>query len=109
MQVRREFLSCLGDWLLNLRERMDHEPRLMPFIMSALSDDVPEIQVSLLLGLTSAVSDLDGRMHAPLTSWCDVSQQWCKANVLCASSGAAADLCLQSLSARCLSQGLGLE
>lgn len=46
MQVRREFLSCIGDWLLTLRERMDHEPRLMPFVMSALNDEVPEIQAS---------------------------------------------------------------
>lgn len=38
-----EFLSCIGDWLLNLRERLDHEARLMPFILSALNDEVPDI------------------------------------------------------------------
>ena len=28
--VRREFLATLGDWLLNLPERLDHETRLLP-------------------------------------------------------------------------------
>ncbi|GAQ86393.1 hypothetical protein KFL_002860170 [Klebsormidium nitens] len=43
--VRREFLATLGDWLLNLPERMDHETRLLPYVLSAFSDDNPSIQL----------------------------------------------------------------
>ena len=43
--VRREFLSLLGDWMTGLRERLDHEARLLPYVLSALNDEAPEIQV----------------------------------------------------------------
>ncbi|KAG2499196.1 hypothetical protein HYH03_002777 [Edaphochlamys debaryana] len=42
--VRREFLAVLADWMTGLRERMDHEPRLLPFVLSALNDESPDIQ-----------------------------------------------------------------
>ncbi|KAG2440366.1 hypothetical protein HXX76_004471 [Chlamydomonas incerta] len=42
--VRREFLALLGDWMLSLRERLDHESRLLPYVLSALNDEAPEIQ-----------------------------------------------------------------
>ncbi|PNH12703.1 HEAT repeat-containing protein 2, partial [Tetrabaena socialis] len=42
--VRREFLAVLADWLTALRERMDHEARLLPYVLSGLNDEVPEIQ-----------------------------------------------------------------
>ncbi|GIL43408.1 hypothetical protein Vafri_1181 [Volvox africanus] len=42
--VRREFLGVLADWMTQLRERMDHESRLLPFVLSALNDEAPEIQ-----------------------------------------------------------------
>ncbi|KXZ56414.1 hypothetical protein GPECTOR_1g369 [Gonium pectorale] len=42
--VRREFLSVLADWMTGLRERLDHEARLLPFVLSALNDESPEIQ-----------------------------------------------------------------
>ncbi|GIL99070.1 hypothetical protein Vretimale_4331 [Volvox reticuliferus] len=42
--VRREFLAVLADWMTQLRERMDHESRLLPFVLSALNDEAPEIQ-----------------------------------------------------------------
>jgi hypothetical protein len=38
--VRTEWVLTLGDWLLKLPERIDHEPRLLPFLLSALTDDV---------------------------------------------------------------------
>lgn len=44
-QVRLEFLHVIGDWILNLRERMDHEHRLMPYLISALNDESALIQV----------------------------------------------------------------
>ncbi|GFR41385.1 hypothetical protein Agub_g2068, partial [Astrephomene gubernaculifera] len=49
--VRREFLAVLADWMTGLRERLDHEARLLPYVLSALNDESPEIQsdaVSLL-------------------------------------------------------------
>ncbi|KAG2455132.1 hypothetical protein HYH02_000951 [Chlamydomonas schloesseri] len=42
--VRREFLALLGDWMTRLRERLDHESRLLPYVLSALNDESPEIQ-----------------------------------------------------------------
>ncbi|EFJ44828.1 hypothetical protein VOLCADRAFT_106220 [Volvox carteri f. nagariensis] len=42
--VRREFLAVVGDWMTGLRERLDHESRLLPFVLSALNDEAPEIQ-----------------------------------------------------------------
>ena len=35
-QVRREFIATLGDWMTTLVERTDHEPRLLPYVLSAL-------------------------------------------------------------------------
>jgi hypothetical protein len=43
LQVRLEWLRCVGDWMLNLRERVDHEPRLLPYALSALCDDSPQV------------------------------------------------------------------
>lgn len=43
-QVRLEWLRTVGDWMTRLRERMDHEARLLPFVLSALNDEAPEIQ-----------------------------------------------------------------
>ncbi|GAX77040.1 hypothetical protein CEUSTIGMA_g4487.t1 [Chlamydomonas eustigma] len=48
VQVRLEFLHVLRDWMLNLPERMDHEHRLMPYLLSALNDEVPQIQAEAL-------------------------------------------------------------
>ena len=47
IQVRLEFLLVLGDWMLHLNERMDHEQRLMPYLLSALNDDNPQIRVGV--------------------------------------------------------------
>eukprot|EP00967_Tisochrysis_lutea_P029808 scaffold34905_cov17-Tisochrysis_lutea.AAC.1 len=33
LQVRLEFLRTISDWMLNLRERVDHEPRLLPYAL----------------------------------------------------------------------------
>jgi hypothetical protein len=43
-QVRLAWLRCVGDWMLNLRERIDHEPRLMPYALSALDDEAPQVR-----------------------------------------------------------------
>jgi len=33
----------VGNWMLTLRERLDHEPRLLPYILSGLCDDAPAV------------------------------------------------------------------
>jgi len=32
--VREFFIRCLGDWLVSLPDRYDHEPRLAPYMVS---------------------------------------------------------------------------
>lgn len=46
-QVRLEFLRTISDWMLNLRERVDHEPRLLPYALSALNDACPQVRARL--------------------------------------------------------------
>ena len=36
--VRLEFVEALGDWLMHLDERIDHQGRLLPYLVSALTD-----------------------------------------------------------------------
>lgn len=55
-QVRMEFLRMLGDWMLHLNERMDHEQRLMPYLLSALNDESPQIRVGALLTALDSLS-----------------------------------------------------
>ncbi len=43
VQVRLEWVLTLHDWMTNLRERIDHEPRLLPYLLSALTDPVPAV------------------------------------------------------------------
>jgi hypothetical protein len=42
-QVRLEFVRVVGDWMLRLRERSDHEGRLLPYVLAALVDDAPAV------------------------------------------------------------------
>lgn len=41
--VRRRFVEMLGGWMLNLPDRIDHEARLMPFLITMVGDDVPAV------------------------------------------------------------------
>lgn len=34
--VREFFIRCLGDWLVSLPDRFDHEPRLVPYMVSGI-------------------------------------------------------------------------
>ena len=47
-QVRLAFLQMVADWMLTLRERIDHHARLMPYALSALSDSSKEVQMAAL-------------------------------------------------------------
>lgn len=42
-QVRLAFLDCIGNWMLTLRERRDHEARLLPYILSGICDESPAV------------------------------------------------------------------
>lgn len=42
--VRLEFINAAGDWLLHLDERIDHQGRLLPYLMTGLTDTHPEVQ-----------------------------------------------------------------
>ena len=38
----------IADWMLTLRERIDHHARLMPYALSALSDASKDVQMTAL-------------------------------------------------------------
>ncbi|KAM6957240.1 dynein axonemal assembly factor 5 [Aplochiton taeniatus] len=44
-QVRKVVTVVVGDWLLNLRDRYSYFHKLLPLLLSSLSDDIPEISV----------------------------------------------------------------
>jgi hypothetical protein len=60
----------IGDWVLHLRERLDHEQRLMPYIISGLSDPHPpnaEAAMELLENLGQLrLKDKEKEMKDPL-------------------------------------------
>ncbi|KAG3015452.1 hypothetical protein PC128_g11819 [Phytophthora cactorum] len=41
--VRRAFFAMISDWMVNLPDRYDHESRLLPYLLSAVSDEDPVI------------------------------------------------------------------
>ncbi|XP_035389658.1 dynein assembly factor 5, axonemal [Electrophorus electricus] len=43
-QVRKAVTLVVGDWLLHLRDRYSYFHKLIPLLLSSLSDDVPEIK-----------------------------------------------------------------
>ncbi|TMW63768.1 hypothetical protein Poli38472_002709 [Pythium oligandrum] len=43
-QVRRAFYAMIQDWMTNLLDRYDHEARLMPYLLSAVSDKLEDTQ-----------------------------------------------------------------
>lgn len=44
VQVRCEFVRVIGDWMTTLIERLDHESRLLPYVISALTDEAELVQ-----------------------------------------------------------------
>ena len=44
VQVRCEFVRVIGDWMTTLIERLDHESRLLPYVISALTDEADVVQ-----------------------------------------------------------------
>uniref|UniRef100_A0A8C7NZW6 Dynein axonemal assembly factor 5 n=1 Tax=Oncorhynchus mykiss TaxID=8022 RepID=A0A8C7NZW6_ONCMY len=46
-QVRKAVTVVVGDWLLHLRDRYSYFHKLIPLLLSSLSDDIPEIRYLL--------------------------------------------------------------
>ncbi|XP_068192211.1 dynein axonemal assembly factor 5-like isoform X2 [Antennarius striatus] len=44
-QVRKAVTAVAGDWLLHLRDRYSYFPKLIPLLLSSLSDESPEISL----------------------------------------------------------------
>lgn len=42
--VRLEFINAAGDWLLHLDERIDHQGRLLPYLITGLTDTHADVQ-----------------------------------------------------------------
>ena len=61
--VRAEFVDMLGAWLCKLDERIDHQGRLLPYLVSALCDLHPAVQQRALRHI-EAVGELYEQDHA---------------------------------------------
>lgn len=46
--VRQAFFDMVSDWITNLPDRYDHESRLMPYLLSAVSDENDNISKSAM-------------------------------------------------------------
>ncbi|RLN44546.1 hypothetical protein BBJ28_00019849 [Nothophytophthora sp. Chile5] len=46
--VRRAFFAMISDWMVNLPDHYDHESRLMPYLLSAVSDEDDTISYSAM-------------------------------------------------------------
>lgn len=44
VQVRKAVTVVVGDWLLHLPDRYSYFHKLIPLLLSSLSDDIPEIR-----------------------------------------------------------------
>jgi len=62
LQVRLAFVGMIGNWLLSLRERRDHEPRLLPYLLSGLCDDHPGV-----VGAAVELLDQLGQLYEKVT------------------------------------------
>ncbi|XP_014839107.1 PREDICTED: dynein assembly factor 5, axonemal [Poecilia mexicana] len=44
-QVRKAVTAVVGDWLLNMRDRYSYFHKLVPLLLSSISDEIPEIRL----------------------------------------------------------------
>lgn len=44
LQVRKMVTAVVGDWLLHLRDRYSYFAKLIPLLLSGISDEIPEIR-----------------------------------------------------------------
>ena len=59
LQVRKAVTVVVGDWLLHLRDRYSYFHKLIPLLLSSLSDDIPEIRYLLYRAELTAISISD--------------------------------------------------
>jgi len=62
-QVRRAFLDMLAAWLLELPERAEHRPRLLPYLLAALADPAPALAAAAAAALQALGAQYE-REHA---------------------------------------------
>ncbi len=62
-QVRRAFLDMLAAWLLELPDRDEHRPRLLPYLLAALADPVPALAAAAAAALEALGAQYE-RDHA---------------------------------------------
>ncbi len=36
-------METTGEWLVNLHERVEHQPRLLPYLLGGLCDDIAHL------------------------------------------------------------------
>ena len=62
-QVRRAFLDMLATWLLELPDRDEHRPRLLPYLLAALADPAPTLAAAAAAALEALGAQYE-REHA---------------------------------------------
>ena len=58
LQVRKAFVDTVGEWLVSLHERIEHQPRLLPYLLGGLCDDIESVRDVSWCWLEQA-----GRLH----------------------------------------------
>jgi len=48
------FMRCVGEWICDLPDRYDHHPRLIPYILSGLFDEFPDVRQIAIAALDQA-------------------------------------------------------
>ena len=48
VSVRRRFVRVVTDWAHDLPDRIDHQARLLPYLLSAVHDDNPSVRCDAL-------------------------------------------------------------
>ncbi|KAK9833415.1 hypothetical protein WJX81_003313 [Elliptochloris bilobata] len=63
VQVRREFIDTLAEWLLELPQSDEHRPRLLPYLLAALADPSPDLAAAAASALDALGAQYE-REHA---------------------------------------------
>ena len=69
-QVRREFLDALAQWLLGLPQREEHRLRLLPYLLAALADPVPDLAAAAAAHLGALGAQYEREHASELKACC---------------------------------------
>ena len=72
-QVRCEFLGALAEWLLDLPQREEHRPRLLPYLLAALGDPAPDLAAAAAAHLTALGAQYEREHASELKACCLVA------------------------------------